>query len=153
MTRYRLHDYFEPDTFCRAVQDELGDEFLIRMRQKLGGRDLRLPRADSHLFDDHWLVVAVGREDAEALTKLFDGERGYVPLLQPDKKQRNIQAAIREGLSTLEMAQMFVISERHMRRLLRQYGIDKPNLRKNPKRAISKKTLAAMNSCALEAAG
>lgn len=136
MGQHQKHDYFPPDSFGRAVQDELGDHVMLRLRQTLGGQDIRIPRARWTLLDDHWLVVAIGRKDAERLSFLFDGEQVYVPALaDPQDTEGQYRELVRAGRTNREIADLMQVTRRHVRRRLAAIGITNPN-RDAPKRKI-----------------
>jgi len=139
MSQQQRHDYFPPDSFGRAVQDELGDDVMLLLRQTLGGRDLRIPRARWTLLDDHWLVQAVGRELAERITFLFDGECVYVPALS---REDDLQSLVQAGMTNAEIAVQKGVTPRHVRRQLAALNIRNPN---REKRKILTATMIALD--------
>jgi FixJ family two-component response regulator len=133
MQRHHRHDYFAPDSFGRAVQDNLGDGLMLRLRQTLGGQDVRIPRADAMLLDDHFLVQAVGRADARRLCDLFDGERAYIRAL--GDREDYYMDALAEGLNNAEIAARIGVTVRQVRRYFAGRNIVNPNRRAHVYRA------------------
>lgn len=148
MQAHRLHDYFEPDTFCRAVQDHLGDALVLRLRQTLGGRDIRIPRADSAVPDDHPLVQAVGRADAERLCGLCGGEQVYIPKI--GNREDAYMDALNEGLRNVEIAQRLGVSERQVRRYFASHNVTNPNRLNNMRRDLCCRDAAGASAIAAE---
>lgn len=134
MQTLHRHDYFEPDSFGRAVQDNLGDDLMLRLRQTLGGQDFLIPRTAEGMPDDHFLVQAVGREDAGRLCGLCGGERVYVPKI--DNREDAYMEALNEGLCNLEIARRIGVTERQVRRHFAARNIRNPNRRDNVRRAL-----------------
>lgn len=133
-SNYR-HDYFEPDSFGRAVQDNLGDAVMVQLRRKLGGREMKIPHARHGLHDDHPLVRAVGHDDAERMCEIFGGERVYFPKL--NVRDDAYMKALKEGLTTGEIAKRLGVSDRHARRVLAGMGIRNPNQRPAVRRVVA----------------
>ncbi|WP_413851677.1 hypothetical protein [Albidovulum sp.] len=148
MQSHLRHDYFEPDSFGRAVQDNLGDGLMLRLRKTLGGRDFRIPRAGISLSDDHLLVRAVGREDAERLCALFDGERVYIPALAV--RDDAYMAGIRDGLNNTEIAERVGVTVRQVRRYFAARNIRNPNRRDHTCHALHPGNAAVRSSVAAE---
>lgn len=124
------HDYFAPGTFGRTVQDMLSDELMIRLREKLGGREVKFPTGKhGELSEDHWLVQAVGSEDAMKLMDLFGGETFYIPLPLAARDDDKFMNAVNDGLTNRQIAARFSITERHARRRLAKLGVRNPNHR------------------------
>lgn len=149
MEKPQRHDYFEPDTFGRSVQDSLGDDFLIRLRMALGGQNLRVPSVNHQLPEEHVLVLAMGRKDAEALVRLFGGETVYVPVAPKELLCRHL---VGQGLTNNEIARRLFISERSVRRFLSASGVANPNRRGNPADAGTRLAAAPRLPVALIAA-
>lgn len=112
------------DSFGRQVQESCGDDVLRRLCAACGGQDARLPKKETTLSDDHWLVVAVGQPDAAALCKAFSGELVYIPKLSKDHLYVLLTD---QGLTTKEIGQRLDVSERHVRRALTALGIKNQN--------------------------
>lgn len=145
MGTHHKHDYFEPDSFGRAVQDTLGDEVMLRLRLAIGGRDVRFPRARSRLLDDHWLVEAMGRADAERLTALLDGETVYIPA---PPKEAAYMGALEQGLTNSEIACRLGVTPRQVSRYFSARGIRNPNRRKRQRRALHPNARAVIRAIA-----
>ncbi|NTT85726.1 helix-turn-helix domain-containing protein [Tabrizicola fusiformis] len=120
MGRQTIHEYFEPDSFCRTVRDMFGAELLRQLRLKLGGLDIRFPKPPSVMADDHFLVVALGSESAHKLAQVFSDEPVYIPKLSLEERYLTL---VDEGLTTREIAQRLDKSERQVRRYLSGLGI------------------------------
>lgn len=129
------HDYFEPDSFGRAVQDNLGDRLMVQLRRKLGGKDIKIPRGGSVLHDDHPLVRAVGHEEAARLCDLFGGETVYVPKM--NVRDDAYMKALNEGLTNGEIADRLGVTERQVRRFFSGRNIRNPNQRQGVRRVMT----------------
>ncbi len=100
---------------------ELGEVFFEKMQKKFGGTDLKIPGRRCALKEDHWLVEALGREDAEELISLGPFERFYVPFYaNGGTKAAQVAKDVAAGLQMSVIAKNHGISERHARRLKRQ---------------------------------
>ncbi|WP_413873925.1 hypothetical protein [Albidovulum sp.] len=148
MQAHHRHDYFEPDSFGRAVQDHLGDDLMLRLRQGLGGQDVLIPRAVTGLPDNHFLVQALGREDAGRLCGLCGGERVYVPKIE--NREDAYMDALNEGLCNLDIALRIGVTERQVRRYFVARNIRNPNRRDNTRRALHPNNATPAASIAAE---
>lgn len=127
MGQTQRHDYFPPESFGRAVQDNLGDDLMLRLRQKLGGQKIRISVAAVTMHDSHPLVMAVGRADAERLSALFDGEDVYIPVMPKDDAP--VLDAVKRGMTNFEVARHVGITPRTVARVLARNGVRNPNRR------------------------
>lgn len=124
MSVQKRHAFFPEGSFGRHVQDVCGDDVLIRLCEAIGGQDARLPKPTSALKDDHWLVQAVGRANADAICRAFAGEQVYIPRLSKDYL---CVKHTKDGLTIKEIGLRIGVSERHVRRIMSALGIKNQN--------------------------
>lgn len=100
------------------IADMMGSAFRDKVSAQLGGATLIIPRKKSSLSDNHPLVTALGRDDAEEMVELVAGERFYIPR-GPQKGDRHmvVYEASRAGKTTNQIARDLGISDRQVRRL------------------------------------
>jgi hypothetical protein len=112
---------YTDDSPVSYILDELGFVFFEKLQAKFGGCDLKLPRPSRRLKANHWLVKALGQEDAEVLQALGPFETFYVPLLVTiAPKLEKVAEGVKAGMTVKQIARKIVVSERHVRRLKKQ---------------------------------
>ena len=119
ITRHEDDLNFEiPEAPMDYIADMMGTAFRDRVMACLGGTTLRVPRSKAALTDDHELVSALGREDAEEMVELVGAEMFYIPR-GPQKSDRHmvVYEASRAGKTTNQIARDLGISDRQVRRL------------------------------------
>ena len=105
-----------------ALRDELleliGPEALRELSAARGGRRLYVPRS---VRSGHWLAGALGPEVAERLAFQYGGCRIDIPELGVRRADRNeeIRRCHAAGASMADVAGRFGLSERQVRRILR----------------------------------
>lgn len=105
-----------------SLRDELegliGPEALRRLAARRGGRRLYVPRKVRPL---HWLAVLLGQDAADALAFRYGGCRIDIPTLGLSRANRNeeIRRCRVAGASLAHVADRFGLSERQVRRILR----------------------------------
>lgn len=104
-----------------SLRDELegliGPEGLRALSEARGGRRLYVPRS---VRAGHWLAEALGLEVAEQLAFQYGGCRIDVPSTPPPSDRNGrIRALRRAGVSTAGIAAAVRLSERQIRRILR----------------------------------
>lgn len=119
ITRHEDDLNFEiPEAPMDYIADMMGSAFRDKVSAQLGGATLIIPRKKSSLSDDHPLVTALGRDDAEEMVELVAGERFYIPLgPQKDDRHMVVYEASRAGKTTNQIARDLGISDRQVRRL------------------------------------
>jgi len=123
----------EPDdSVWSALHRALGRHTMNRLCQELGGLEVKVPSKRDALGAEHVLVVAIGREAAEALVREMPGERFYVRHAH-GKAERRLLQAMDDGLSNYEIARAFGVSERHVRHQFKLMGMRNPNRRQTPR--------------------
>jgi hypothetical protein len=120
------------DSIWPALARVLGRETVMKLRQELGGLEIKVPGHVKALGEEHVLVTALGRDTAELMVREFAGEEFYVR--QDNRKaERRLLRAMDEGLSNHEIARAFGVSERHVRHQFKLMGIRNPNRRQTPR--------------------
>lgn len=118
-----------PDGAMAYITDMLGTAFRDKMMATLGGTEIKVPSKPMHMSDDHPLVSALGRIDADELVDTMAGESFYVPI---GAAPRNMLSAliphILAGKKSAEIARDMGISQRHVRRLRSRAGLDTSTL-------------------------
>ena len=105
-----------------SLRDELegliGSEGLRRLAKRRGGRRLYVPRS---VRAGHWLAESLGPEVAERLAFRYGGCRIDIPTLGLSRTNRNeeIRRCRVAGASLADVADRFGLSERQVRRILR----------------------------------
>ena len=108
---------FAADGACRAIIDELGEEVFKTLQRQFGGQDIAFPHAH-RMGDDHPIVQAVGRQNAERLGRLFAGERVYMPCgVRSFPNLGRVIEELRAGTPDPLIASRIGVSPRHLRRL------------------------------------
>lgn len=113
-----------PDSPLDALADEFGQGLIQRLSETMGGQSVRIPKAVQYLTDDHPLVAAVGRMDAEDIVGLCGGESIYIPsggykTRLPDQ----IKTLCAQGLTENQIAARLRITDRQVRRYKKRMGI------------------------------
>lgn len=106
----------------RELLDTLGRETFDKLRECFGGSEIKPPK---HPADDHPIVIALGREEAEFFCEEFGGIRLYVPKAGDCFEARDefIRRAIGNGIRRTEIARSLDISERQLRRIVARLGL------------------------------
>ncbi len=103
---------------CNAIIVEMGLPFFHKLQQHFGGLELKLPKTPGAMSSTHHLVIALGRDDADRLAGLMQGEPFYVPRGYRDYALLSaVSAELEAGTSTQDMAAKLGVSARHIRRL------------------------------------
>lgn len=120
-----------PEGAMAYITDMLGTAFRDKMMETLGGTEIKVPQYVSIMNDDHPLVRALGRIDADELVDTMAGEAFYVPHGNPpDNKLQELIPHILAGKKAAEIARDMGISQRHVRRLRSRVGLDIPTVMK-----------------------
>ncbi|WP_275783559.1 helix-turn-helix domain-containing protein [Pararhizobium gei] len=109
-----------PDTVTSHLLALLGADLFVKLQEKFGGEEIWFPCRRS-LNDDHWLVVAMGWDDAKTIVTDFASILAYIPALPIDRhagKAELIRSAAGEGKTRKEVAKHLGISERWLRELV-----------------------------------
>lgn len=111
-----------PDRPMDYIADMLGRSFADRLSVAAGGLDRSFPGHVKSLTDDHWLVQALGRDDAEELVGTLGAAVFYVPR-QKERTltARAVLASLSAGQTAKQIAEELGISARHVRRLARAH--------------------------------
>ena len=116
-----------PDNAFAYIGYMMGAAFSEKMSTSLGGREIRIPRKKSALTPDHWLVEAMGYEDAAEIVELVGGEAFYVPhLFGPRSLSSQVVMMTEQGKTNVEIATELRISTRHVRRCRSKSGCKTP---------------------------
>lgn len=105
-----------------ALRDELaellGEQGLAALCAARGGRRVYVPRS---VCAGHWLAELLGPEAADALAWRYGGCRIEIPELGARRANRNeeIRRCHAAGASMADVADRFGLSERQVRRILR----------------------------------
>lgn len=108
------------------VIDALGVDFWWRLVAAFHGMEIKVPVQCSTLSDDHWLVRALGLDDAKALVSAFRGEKIYVHQTT-NVRWELYRAAALSGLNNSQIARKYAVSVRTVRRGLQRLGVRNPN--------------------------
>lgn len=113
---------YDPDLPGNTVINELGQPFFQRLQDALGGQTIKAPLNASAMTDQHPLVQALGRENAERLCASVGGEQFYIPRGKRRLSEHlgAVASAVASGKTVPEIAAACGISDRHVRTLKRQ---------------------------------
>ncbi|TWD57483.1 hypothetical protein FB480_101224 [Agrobacterium vitis] len=114
------------DSVKAHIIDTLGHHVWEPMKESLGGQDLMVPVNSSTLHDEHYLVLAIGFENAVALVEQFAGERIYIRRDAAPGVQRYV-VAVQAGLTNRAIAKEFGVTERQVRRALSSLNMTNPD--------------------------
>lgn len=101
------------------VAETLGLRVALKLLQHYAGIEIKVPK---HPDDTHPIILALGREDGDALCSMLGGDMIYVPNRKKGART-NVLALQTAGKSREEIARLLGISQRHVRRVANQ---DKP---------------------------
>lgn len=123
-----------PEGVMDYITDMLGTAFRDKMIATLGGTEIKVPCKNRNflLSDEHWLVKALGRIDAEELVDTAPGAALYVPIgpkpNKPNKTSELVTAMVRNGLNDSEIARSLNICVRQVRRHRARSGLSATTL-------------------------
>lgn len=110
------------------ILDELGQYVFDKLCDALGGQTINFPTRPETIHDGHFLAQAIGLENARLMAETVGYAAYYVPLprrgSEPDADPVEL---MRKGLANWEIAKVIGFTERHVRRLLAQRGVNNPN--------------------------
>lgn len=111
-------------TTAQDLLDTLGEDIFNKLRDHFSGMDVMIT---SHPSDDHPLVQALGREDAELVCDEFAGILLYIPKAgnSYDARDAFVCRALAEGISRAEVAKALDISMRQLRKYTRRLGLSR----------------------------
>ncbi len=116
---YPAEDVFSdnpPDSALAYLTDVGGVALRDRIVSTLGGCEFRVPRHHERLADDHFLVVALGRENAARLCFYFGGETVSFPkTLSAADKLETARLMSARGKTANEIARALGVTSRHVR--------------------------------------
>lgn len=99
----------------RDIAEVLGLRIALGLVQHFGGLEIKPPMRPAA---NHPIIVALGKEDGEALCSFLSGGAISVPHMRRRKSIRadvlNLQA---EGRDRREIARLLGVSQRHVRRM------------------------------------
>ncbi|QNQ63073.1 hypothetical protein IB024_04825 [Brucella sp. 6810] len=114
-------DDFDGLTIFETLEELIGEYQALKLCREHGGRTVYIPYKAA---DDHWLVLAVGRRDADAITSYFcvrkSGSRLTLPMGESKKGVRQFSTVSRmtdEGYTAGRIAVTLRVHERTVYRL------------------------------------
>lgn len=123
---FRRDDFDDcPEGDMDFITDMLGTGFRDKMIETMGGADLIIPTQKETLTDDHRIIRALGRIDAEELVEVTGGVRMYVPMPKRTTKTKDrVAELVLEGKTSREIAAFLGITDRQVRRLRSLSGLN-----------------------------
>lgn len=109
-------------TTAQDLLDALGEEIFNKLREHFSGMEIKVTQYPS---DDHPIVKALGREDAEFFCEQFAGIELYIPKAGNSYCARDmfICRAAAEGIGRAEIAKALDISMRQLRKHTNRLGL------------------------------
>ncbi|MDH0908016.1 helix-turn-helix domain-containing protein [Rhizobium pusense] len=108
------------------VAETVGIGVALKLIAHFGGTEIKFPKKPA---DDHPILVALGKEDGNAVCQLLAGDFIYIPHGRPRRSVRaDVKELDRQGKKRAEIARMLGISQRWVREVVNDNPPEEPDL-------------------------